>query len=105
LEGAKKRISEEHLDLITMGLLFPVDNSEDHIMGYGGLTFIQELRNGVFGEEFSGISVVVISYAQNVADKMGDIISPCGNTWFVKKPFSLKTLRKVIPEALGASNI
>ena len=105
LEGMKSRISEGHFDLITMGLLYPVDNPEDQIMGFGGLTFLQELRNGMYGAKISGISVVIISYAQNVADNLDDIISPRGNTWFVGKPFSLKNLSTVIQEALDASNV
>ena len=103
LEGAQKKLSESSYDLLTMSLAFPVHNREDHKFGFGGLTFLQELRNGSCGARASEMPVLVLSGAKNLQEMVKDSISPLGNTRTMAKPFSVVALTKLIEEILDAA--
>ena len=103
LEGAGERLATHPFDLLTMSLAFPVGDQADHPHGFGGLTFLRELRDGRYGDPAAKMPVLVISGAENLGKILADSVASLENTWDLNKPFSYKSLDKVVHGILGSS--
>jgi len=101
LAEAGKKLVEHSFDLLTMSILFPVHDGDEHPHGYAGLTFLRELRGGAHGEQAAKMPVLIISGAKNLGKIVEDSLPSLENTWSLEKPFSYFKLNSMVHEALG----
>ena len=104
LKGAAKKLRKGNVDLVTLDLMMPIEDSEQERDFFGGLALLRDLRQGKYGAQNSDLPVVVLSAATR-AELEVEILLSGSNTWCLSKgSVSDRDIVEIIKQALDLAD-